>query len=784
MIRLLYNLLITLVTPLAFPYWIARSLAKGHSWSSLSEALGFLPVQTSTTDGDPIWFHAVSVGEVRSSVPFLQRLRDAQPSVPIVVSTGTATGREIAETQLSGLADFVFRAPLDLPWCVSRVFRRLQPRLLVVSETELWPNYFFQASSLRVPAVIVNGRISDRAAPRYRRSRLLFGPVLRCARLILAQSETDEARFVAAGAAPAKTRVGGNVKYDIAIAASQSGLPVDLESALEQSGRELLFIAGSTREGEEEMLVPTLRALAGAVPKLLAIVAPRHPRRFDEAAKVLQAANLPVYRRSRLESVPISHDAAVLVLDSLGELAALYERADLVFVGGSLNGWGGHNVLEAVIYEKAVVVGPDMQNFRDIASDLLGAGGLVQVQDVEELPESILSLVADPAKRRRIGGAGKELLDRKRGASERAAREAARLYSGSLPVHAPSLTARLGLALPTAAWAAVARVRRWAYDRGLLTARRLAPPIVSVGNLTAGGTGKTPMVAWLVERLAERGLPAAVLTRGYGRDESHKPRLVRAGDAVDPRLSGDEPAMLAGRFAESAPSTLVAVGADRHAAGRMVADRADSEYLILDDGFQHMQLQRSLDIVLLDSRRPFGNGYTLPLGRLREPVSSLRDADVVMITRSDRGHEYTALYEAIREASPGAKIFRSRTVAKDLVEVGTGRVHKVDGLAGLRVACFCGIGNASAFFRQARELGYEIVLERAYRDHHRYSRRDLEELARSAAAAGAEALLTTSKDVMNLGEGTLPIPTHALRVDLEVDAAEELLDEVLALRGA
>ena len=242
--------------------------------------------------------------------------------------------------------------------------------------------------------------------------------------------------------------------------------------------------------------------------------------------------------------------------------------------------------------------------------------------------------------------------------------------------------------------------------------------------------------------------------------------------------------MLAAQFAESAPSTVVAVGADRYAAGRMVADRADSEYLILDDGFQHMQLQRSLNIVLLDSRRPFGNGYTLPLGRLREPVSSLRDADIVMITRSYAGHEHTALYEAIREANPGAKIFRSRTVAKDVVEVGTGRVYQVDGLMGKRVACFCGIGNASAFFRQGRELGYDIVLERAYRDHHRYSHRDVDELARSAEAAGTEALLTTAKDVMNLGETTLPIPTYALRIDLEVDAEEALLEEILALRTA
>lgn len=781
MIRFFYNLLITLLTPLAIPYWIVRSLSKGHSWSSLGEALGGLRLHTNTTNSDPIWFHAVSVGEVQSSVSLLRRLRAAQPSVPIVVSTGTATGRKLAEGHLTGIADHVFRAPLDLPWCVSRVFRKLQPRLLLVAETELWPNYFFQAKSRGIPAAIVNGRISDRAAPKYRRFRFLFRPVLRCAQLVLAQSETDRARFIATGASPSAARVGGNLKYDIDIAAANAELPQDLQAALDQISPQLLFLAGSTREGEEEVLAPTLRALLETAPDSLAIVAPRHPHRFGEAAQVLQDAGLPVYRRSRLKDVPISHPAAVLVLDSLGELAALYKRANLVFVGGSLNGWGGHNVLEAVIHEKAVVVGPDMQNFRDIASDLLSVNGLVQVQDADELRKTVLSLAADPSRRRRIGSAGKEFSDRQRGACDLAVREATHLYRRALPTHAPSLPARLGLALPAAAWTAVAKLRRWAYGRGLLTSRRLNTPTLSVGNLTAGGTGKTPMVALLVERLAERGYPAAVLTRGYGRDESDTVRLALPSEEVDPRLCGDEPAMLARRFADSAPGTFVAVGADRYTAGRAVEDCADPAFLVLDDGFQHMQLHRSLNIVLLDSRRPFGNGYTLPLGRLREPLSSLKDADIVILTRSAAGLEQASLQAVIREANPAARTFRSHTVAKDLYEMATGRVHQIDSLSGKRVASFCGIGDPASFFGHVQQLGCDVVLERTYKDHHRYSPRDLEQLSRSAEAANAEAFLTTAKDVMNLGEAALPIPTLALRIDLEIDGEEELLEAVLAL---
>ena len=782
MIRFFYNLLITLLTPLAIPYWIVRSLAKGHSWSSLGEALGGLRLHTSTTSSDPIWFHAVSVGEVQSSLSLLRRLRAAQPSVPIVISTGTATGRQLAEDQLTGIADLVFRAPLDLPWCVSRVFRKLQPRLLLVAETELWPNYFFQAHGRRIPAAIVNGRISDRAAPSYRRFRFLFRPVLRCAQLVIAQSETDRARFIATGASPSAVQVGGNLKYDIDNGPESTALPKDLQAALDQVSPQLLFIAGSTREGEEEALAPTLHALLETTPDSLAIVAPRHPHRFDEAAEVLQAAGLAVYRRSRLKEVPISHPAAVLVLDSLGELAALYERASLVFVGGSLNGWGGHNVLEAVIHEKAVVVGPHMQNFRDIASDLLSAGGLVQVQDADELRETVLSLAADSARRRRIGSAGKEFSDRQRGACDRAVREATHLYRSALPTHVPSLPTRVGLALPAATWAAIAELRRWAYDRGVLTSRRLNTPTLSVGNLTAGGTGKTPMVAWLVERLAERGYPAAVLTRGYGRDQSDRVRLVFPGEEAAPHLCGDEPAMLARRFTSSAPGTFVAVGADRYAAGRAVEDRADPAFFVLDDGFQHMQLQRSLNILLLDSRRPFGNGHTLPLGHLREPVSSLKGANIVILTRCAAGLEHNRLQEFIREANPNAKIFRSHTVVKDLYEIGAGRVHPVDSLSGKRVASFCGIGNPASFFRHVQRLGCEVVLEREFKDHHRYSRRDLEQLSRSAKAANAEAFLTTAKDVMNLGDAALPISTYALRIDLEIDGEEELLEAVLALR--
>ena len=779
MIQLLYNLLLTILAPLTIPYWVARSYAKGHSPSSLLEALGWIPASNDTTGHPAIWFHAVSVGEVQSSVALLRALRRELPETPIYVSTGTATGRRLAKEKLRGLAEGVFRAPIDLPWCVSRVFRAIQPRLLIVAETELWPNYFFQAKRHRAAAIIVNGRISDRSAGRYKRLRLLFRPALHCLDKILVQSELDRERFVSTGARLSTTLVGGNLKYDFDPRRSVKGLSADLASFLDRCAPNPLVVAGSTREGEEAELVPALLALAKCTPGLLLAVAPRHPHRFDEAVSVLAESGLPVVRRSRIGDVHPPALPAVLVLDSLGELAAMYSRADCVFVGGSLNGWGGHNVLEPVSFGKAVVVGPHMQNFQKITDDLLASRGLLQVDDAAGLARKLTELVTSPEISHSIGEAGQALADSKRGASDLAAREASALYRNAQPRHPPSASAYLALRVPSAIWSAIAGVRRWSYARGLLRSKRLSTPVISVGNLSVGGTGKTPTVAWLVERLAERGYTSAVLTRGYGRSDRAL-HLIATGSSANPRTAGDEPAMLARRFTITAPRTVVAVGADRYAAGQLVEQRGRPHFMILDDGFQHMRLARSLSIVLLDARQPFGNGHTLPLGRLRETPSSLRAADIVMITRCDRDLEYSTLTGIIADRNPRVRVFLSSMRAKGLVDLSTGDPGCLQTLVGKRVAVFCGIGNPLSFLSEARRLGCQLVLERAFRDHHRYTEHDVARLRRHAIRKKADVFLTTEKDAMNLSDPAgLALPAFALQIDLEVDRSEELLRLVM-----
>jgi tetraacyldisaccharide 4'-kinase len=304
-----------------------------------------------------------------------------------------------------------------------------------------------------------------------------------------------------------------------------------------------------------------------------------------------------------------------------------------------------------------------------------------------------------------------------------------------------------------------ARTRVWCYARGIFRARKLPGTVISVGNLTVGGTGKTPMVLWIAERLAAEGKSAAILTRGYR-------GTVRGGARGEPQ--SDEVALLRERLSGK---VQIGVGADRYKNGQVLA-RHGAEWFVLDDGFQHLPLARDADVVLIDATDPFGGGLALPAGRLREPISALERADVVVITRSIQAPS-PAIEAMIRRHTKGS-IFYASTKLENVLRVPQLAVAlPPKDWPRARFLAFCGIGNPAAFFDDLRRWGFQVVGERSFADHHVYDARETADLELAAASCKADALLCTEKDVWNLRHVQLPsMPVYCCRISLDLPAEE------------
>ena len=407
----LYSRGLGLLALLWLPVFLVRKVWRAGHPLALAERLGWVPFRP----GPPrLWLHAVSVGEVVAAVPLVHALRARWPGVEIVVSTVTATGAAVARTRLPGVGG-VFTCPLDLPGSVRRALGRIEPRALVVLETELWPNLFRALARAGRPIAVVNARISDRSFRRYRRVRAVFRRVLENVTLFAAQSPEDGRRLRDLGAPPARVVVTGNLKMDLRPADGLDGAEWRRRLGL---GQPLLWVAGSTHRGEEEAVLAAFQAARAGQPGLGLVLAPRHPERVDEVEALARAGGVRVGRRSRAGE-PGQGQPDVLLVDTIGELAALYGLADLVFVGGSLAPIGGHNVIEPAVHGKAIVFGPHMSNFRSAAALLLDAGAAVQVGDGLELSQAVSRLLADGAERRRLGDAARAAVLAHQGALDR-----------------------------------------------------------------------------------------------------------------------------------------------------------------------------------------------------------------------------------------------------------------------------------------------------------------------------------------------------------------------------
>ncbi len=414
----LYSLLLTIGALLALPWFLWKGRATGKYLRTFRERMGRLPVYLNVDGERSIWIHAVSVGEVLAARPLVPQLRERFPRHRLFLSVTTMTGNAVARKSIRGV-DGLFYAPFDFPHPVRHAMEVLNPSLLVLVETELWPNLIHEAHRRGTRVALVNGRVSPRSFAGYRRLGRFLRSVLSEIDLFLMQGAAHADRVRALGAPPDRVQVTGNLKFD---ALEPGRLPERLVRLLHGTPAtpRPLWVAGSTVGGEEELVLSAFHKVRERIPQARLLLAPRHPERFDLVAPLVEAAGFRCLRRSALDPVRWT-DGEVLLLDTLGELAQLYALASVVFVGGSLVPSGGHNILEPAMAGKPVVVGPHMENFQEIADEFRAEHAMVQVASVEELGREVSSLLLDEPRRLDLGGKARELVDRNRGALTRSA---------------------------------------------------------------------------------------------------------------------------------------------------------------------------------------------------------------------------------------------------------------------------------------------------------------------------------------------------------------------------
>lgn len=707
---------------------------------------------------------------------FLHALEREFPRTRLFVSTSTLAGQALARERLAGLAHGVFYAPVDTVWAVRRTLRAIRPSLVIIAETEIWPNLFREVKRSGAALTIVNGRISDRALPRYQRLRWFFRAVLPQADAVLAQSEEMRERFIQLGAPAERVTVSGNFKYDFEARPAPPESPVRMLIGRVRPAQ--VWVAASTMpplaEGdpdEDDAVIAAFVALAARHPGLLLILAPRRPERFDGAAQKLGTAGIRYLRRSHLRPEDGLALPGVLLLDSIGELSGLFGLADVVFMGGTLASRGGHNALEPALFAKPVICGPHLENFQAIADEFRAARALVEIGSASQLGEAVARLLANPTEAEELGQRALACAEGRRGATARAAAAARELYDSHLPRYRPAQPWYAIEWLPAKVWIWGAR------RRAAATPQKLPAPVISVGNLTMGGTGKTPCVLRLTEWLRERGHKPGILTRGYGRLSPEKELILAPGASMPANRTGDEPQI----FVRSGLAP-VGIGSKRFATGMALLREFGADVLLLDDGFQHRRLARDLDIVLLDAMNPFGGGAVFPIGRLREPLAALARAHVIVITRSAFSDMGCAIEREARRWNPNVAVFRAQLEPEGWVEHRTGRRFPLEEAPFHRPGAFCGLGNPQSFRRTLERQGTRLMDWLEFPDHHRYRPHELRHLSAQFQNKGADALITTEKDVINLCEECdellAPLPLYWLAVTMVVEKEQEFLREI------
>jgi 3-deoxy-D-manno-octulosonic-acid transferase len=411
---LLYSLVLALGMLLSLPFWLYQILRHGKYRRGFTERLGRVPARlVKDADKRVIWVHAVSLGEVLAVSGLVEQMRRTFPQHRVLMSTTTDTGQSLARKRFGDQNVFYF--PMDFAFAIRPYLQTLRPELVVLAETEFWPNFLRLAQANAARIAVVNARVSDRSWPRYQRFRWALQRMLAHVDVFLAQTPEDAARLQSIGADPSRVQVTGNLKFDVTLPVPPP-IVESLRRSLAAEGAAPVLVCGSTVEDEEPPLLKAFENLRVGHPRAVMLLAPRHPERFDEVAILLRQLDIRSTRRSQWQGESLA--GSVLLVDSIGELAALYALADVAFVGGSLVPRGGHNIIEPALHGVAIVTGSYTENFRDIVA-LFQSRDAVRIVSLAELPLTLMHLLANDGERHTFGRHAEETIRSQRGATAR-----------------------------------------------------------------------------------------------------------------------------------------------------------------------------------------------------------------------------------------------------------------------------------------------------------------------------------------------------------------------------
>ncbi|HIU63844.1 MAG TPA: tetraacyldisaccharide 4'-kinase [Candidatus Avacidaminococcus intestinavium] len=830
---IIYNLIFCAISIPVMIFFTYRFLVEKGFKKRFRQNLGFIRDEeiAAVAKKDCIWIHGASVGEIVATSPLVKEIRRAMPEAKILVSSVTTSGYDMAH-QIIPEADAIIYFPLDLPFISESFVKRIMPRVFLPVETELWPNFLRAIRLRKIPVMMVNGRISEKSVKSYRYLYTILEDMLGSVSRFCMQSTIDAEYIAHLGADKRKIVVTGNTKFDQTYAevTAEDLLRYKEELGIENSYP--VIVAGSTHPTEEKALLEAFTEVRKHYANARLVIAPRKITRADEIIKLGRNYGFETGLRSVLakSNEKTRTEYPVLLIDTIGELGRIYAVGDVVFVGGSLIKHGGHNVLEPAAHGKPILVGSSMSNFKDSFALLRKSGACRQVNDEKELTEQMMTILADDELRAQMGKASLQVISENRGAAVRSIQYLMELLEltatecrvnshyrintrnineegGAQLRRGDAVTQYLFqlahghdntffdvvvlsiLSVFSVIYEAGVRFKLGLYNLGILKQTKLPCCVISIGNITVGGTGKTPTAQKLAVGIQNNGYRVVILNRGYRSHWNEEIGVVSDGKKIYMTAyeAGDEAYLMA----KTLPGIPVIIGKNRSVTGEFAVKNFDAQVIIMDDGYQHWTLYRDLDIVLVDTLNMFGNRRLLPRGTLREPLQNLNRASLFLLTKADQSSIFSRaeLTETLAAYNAQAPVIESMHKPVNFVEIAdwykgpfVGAVS-LEEFKGRSVMVFSAIGNPSSFEQTLADVGLDIKEAIRYPDHHDYGMLEMQYIMDRAISCGVSALIITTKDAVKIPTEFIyferEVPLYVLNMEIQITEGRDIFFETI-----